>query len=447
MTDLIARMTATLHAAFYGGEIPSDLLEAWTRHGPETWAASGDAAALLELATLTDHGAAIRGACACVRLVLQRLPAETRVDVQAALSAVEAWSGGELADDSVIEILFAAREAELRASSIELDLDDGDRSEPARLIRIGAGVARAAAAAIATTGVGEYDPEADQAPAIDLEACRQAAISAVEHSVFAQLAADGRDDDLVADRMHDRAEALAALAAAVRSVVPPPVVGDADLLAQLAKRLHGGHWFVEPDWRASRFPAGTLATAWATSTSPTALLSVYVYAGDVPGLVRAAVACAEAALASGAAEADARRTEIAEATQGWLRGELTATELDALVDADSVRDQAFWVERPAAYFARVVVECAARLADGRPGRMHDDIPALVECAAWLLSVPALPAELQQRHFCRIAAMESANLRLAALIRAQLPCPDLDQVIAARDDYQVAVSAALAEGVS
>src|SRR5262245_10002513 len=107
---------------------------------------------------------------------------------------------------------------------------------------------------------------------------------------------------------------------------------------------------------------------------------------------------------------------MAAATQLWLRGEATAAEVEEIVAIDSCIGWSA-AGRPVAVFSRTAVECTALLTDGRPGKMHDLIPVIVSCAADLLGVQSLPAELRARHPHRRKAMAAARARLTDVVRA------------------------------
>ncbi len=173
-----------------------------------------------------------------------------------------------------------------------------------------------------------------------------------------------------------------------------------DPLKPLADALRDGAT-IPFDWIVEHARDGTIRAVWDACKDAQLLLQVYAYAGDRPGLVRAACACARTAL-----KGEDRPRIAIETAEAWTRGEATLDQVrkaaaDAAYAADADYAAADYAAS-AAYTAHTAhAAAAAAYAANAAARGH-----------------AL-AKLARGH---------ALAKLAKLVRATVPCPTLAQLM-------------------
>ncbi len=170
-------------------------------------------------------------------------------------------------------------------------------------------------------------------------------------------------------------------------------------------------------WGARWARDGDLSSHWLATTSAVALLKIFAQTGDRPRLVRAACACARAAVPMLLPDnrAPVKAIETAEA---WARGEATVNAVEAAR-------------------RKVIVP---ELRESKTHRRTVYAPASARAAAWVATVIERPRRVTAAGYAENAAENAAfalegpakrhlaRARLADLVRRELTCPAFEEIL-------------------
>jgi hypothetical protein len=203
-------------------------------------------------------------------------------------------------------------------------------------------------------------------------------------------------------------------------------------LAALAAALASGELAALNEWDDAR-----LRRAWSASVDARELLSLYGFAGDRPGLTRAACACVRVALRFPETVGELRPTRAVELAEAWARGEVSLEEVAraamSAADADS--------HHVNLTYGIAIAARAAAMAAWIPGGLEADIGSPEVGAtpshpntsiAHLASDAACLAAEAYAHMTVGATswdetVEAQRAELAKVTRAIVPCPTVEQL--------------------